>query len=102
MASSFRNMPSQESIPSSRLDGYRHAGTTHLLRSPPQEVGDQLRAFVGQEAFRVILHALDGQRLMANPHQLVPVRPRGYFKVTYQRNSVNHQGMIPRRGKGIR
>ena len=56
---------------------------------------------LGQDGFRVELHALDRQRLVAHAHDLAVVGPGGDFEAIRQGFALDHQRVIARGVNGL-
>src|SRR5262249_6482337 len=78
--------------------------SARLARGDPslEEVLEQPRPFVRQEAFRVILDAFQGIPLVADAHDLVLVGPGHDREVLAQRPRLDHQAVVAGGLEGVR
>ena len=66
-----------------------------------QEVLEQVVTAFGQDGFGVELHALDGQRLVADAHDFAVVGPRGDVEAVGQRLALDGQRMVTGAGQRV-
>jgi hypothetical protein len=75
---------------------------TPVLPRHLHEILNNLDAILGEHGLRVELHALDGKRLMAHPHNLsVVVCGGSYDESRRQTFPGDHKGVVTRCSKGI-
>src|SRR2546428_1626154 len=63
----------------------------------PDEVAQDLLAFLGQHRFRVKLHTVGRMPRVAETHHSAVVGPRGHHEIVRQRGPLHDEGVIPRR-----
>src|SRR5579875_957017 len=66
-----------------------------------EKVHQNLLSYLGENRFRVKLHAFDGVVFVAHPHHLALRRMRGYLKAFGHGFTPNHKRMVAGSLKGI-
>src|SRR3712207_154735 len=77
-----------------RWAALRGGGKCAGARSLLQEVRQQPLPLFRQEAFGVVLHPLEGPRLVADAHDFVLVGPAAHLELRRQRAVANDQAVV--------